>query len=213
MKITIEKFFELYRKAFGKLTQMQVEGYEFLLKKCAASKLIESKTIEVTLAKIAYILATVKWETANTIQPITEYGSLKYLQGKRYWPYIGRGYVQLTWDWNYKQFGKAIGVDLISFPDLANDPETAWLILEQGMTDLTPQDPEFTGKSLEDYFNDNGLDFYNARKIINPKDWDSYKPITRDALKFFDILKECIADQAVSVDGITIIVNEQPDNA
>jgi len=98
-------------------------------------------------------------------------------------------------------------------PGLANDPETAWLVLEEGMTDLTPQDPEFTGKSLEDYFNSNGLDFYNARKIINPKDWDSYKPITRDALKFFNILKECIADQAVSVDGITIIVNEEPDNA
>lgn len=213
MKITIEKFFELYRSAFGKLTQMQVEGYEFLLKKCAQSKLLESKTIEITLAKIAYILATVKWETANTIQPITEYGSLKYLQSKKYWPHIGRGYVQLTWDWNYKQFGKAIGVDLLGNPELANDPETAWLVLEEGMTDLTPQDPEFTGKSLEDYFNSNGLDFYNARKIINPKDWDSYKPITRDALKFFNILKECIADQAVSVDGITIIVNEEPDNA
>lgn len=213
MKITIEKFFELYRKYFGKLSHPQVEGYEFLLKKCAASKLIASNTIEITLAKLAYILATVKWETANTIQPITEYGSKKYLQSKRYYPYIGRGYVQLTWEWNYKAFGDVIGVDLIGNPDLANEPETAWLVLEEGMTDLTPGDPEFTGKSLEDYFNSNGLDFYNARKIINPKDWDSYKPITRDAVKFFDILKECIADQAVSVDGITIIVDEAPDNA
>ena len=213
MRITIEKFFELYRKYFGKLAHHQVEGYEFLLKKCAASKLISGGTIEIMLAKIAYILATVKWETANTIQPITEYGSKKYLQGKKYWPYIGRGYVQLTWEWNYKAFGDVIGVDLIGNPDLANEPETAWLVLEEGMTDLTPGDPEFTGKSLEDYFNSNGLDFYNARKIINPKDWDSYKPITRDAVKFFDILKECIADQAVSVDGITIIVDEAPDNA
>jgi len=30
MKITLEKFFELYRKYFGKLTQGQVEGLEFL---------------------------------------------------------------------------------------------------------------------------------------------------------------------------------------
>lgn len=213
MKITLQKFFELYRSSFGKLSQQQVEGIEFLLKKCSASKLLISKTTDIMLAKIAYILATVKLETAHTFQPITEYGSKAYLTGKRYWPYIGRGYVQLTWYANYLSFGEVLGIDLVNNPELANDPETAWLILEEGMTDKTPQDPEFTGKSLEDYFNDNGLDFYNARKIINPKDWDSYKPIQRDAIKFFSILKACIAEQAESVNGSTIEVVSEPEPA
>lgn len=210
MKITIEKFFELYRKYFGKLTQGQVEGIEFLLTKAAASRIIASKTAQITLAKIAYILATVQLETAYTFQPITEMGSKRYLQSRRYWPYIGRGYVQLTWDWNYKQFGKALGIDLFNKPELANDPETAWLILEEGMTDLTPQDPEFTGKSLEDYFNENGLDFYNARMIINPKDKSSYKPIQTAAINFYKILCECIAIQADAVNGDTVAVEIEP---
>ena len=139
-------------------------------------------------------------------------GSQRYLRSKKYYPHIGRGYVQLTWDWNYKQFGTALGIDLLGNPELANDHDTAWLILEEGMTDLTPQDPEFTGKSLEDYFNDNGLDFYNARKIINPKDWDSYKPIQNDAINFYKILKECIpaAAEGVDVENITIDIEPMP---
>jgi hypothetical protein len=194
MTINRDSFFSLYRKYFGKLQQGQVDGLNFLLQKLeAATKIIHHKQ-EVALALWAYVLMTVKWETAGTYQPVTEYGSQKYLRGKRYYPYIGRGYVQLTWEGNYKVFGDRIGVDLISDPSLANEPETAWKILEEGMTDLTPQDPEFTGKSLEDYFNDNKIDFYNARKIINPKDWDSYNPITKGAAKFWEILKESVEE-------------------
>jgi hypothetical protein len=182
-------FFEGYRKQFGRLSQGQVDGINFLLTKLEGSTKIRGANDNITLAMYAYVLMTVKWETANTFQPVTEYGSQAYLKSKRYYPYIGRGYVQLTWSSNYINFGKVIGKDLYNNPDLANDPEIAWLVLEEGMTDLTPQDPEFTGKSLEDYFNEDRLDFYNARKIINPKDWDSYNPITKGALKFFEILK------------------------
>lgn len=103
--------------------------------------------------------------------------------------FISACIIQLTWEGNYKVFGDRIGIDLIGNPLFANEPKIAWLILEEGMTDLTPQDPEFTGKSLEDYFNDERIDFYNARKIINPKDWDSYNPISKGAVKFWEILK------------------------
>ncbi len=190
-KITVnpEIFYTEYRKYFGRLQQRQVDGLNFLISKLETSTKIAHETKEVALAMWAYVLMTVKWETANTYQPVTEYGSQKYLRSKRYYPYIGRGYVQLTWEWNYKQFGERIGVDLVGNPDLANDPEIAWKVLEEGMTDLTAQDPEFTGKSLEDYFSSDRIDFYNARKIINPKDWDSYDPITSGAKKFWAILK------------------------
>lgn len=193
--ITINRdaFFNLYRKKFGRLQQGQVDGLNFLLGKLESStKIIHEKT-EVALAMWAYVLMTVKWETGGTYQPVTEYGSQKYLRSRRYYPYIGRGYVQLTWEGNYTVFGDRIGVDLIANPALANEPEIAWKILEEGMTDLTVQDPEFTGKSLEDYFNSERIDFYSARKIINPKDWDSYDPIAKGAVKFWEILKGCIS--------------------
>lgn len=189
VKINREIFYSNYRKYFGRLTQGQVDGLNFLLEKLESSDKIKHSKTNVLLAMFAYILMTVKWETAGTYQPVTEYGSQKYLKSRKYWPYIGRGYVQLTWSWNYEVFGRRLGIDLIHNPELANEPETAWNILEEGMTDLTPQDPEFTGKSLEDYFKDDRIDFYNARKIINPKDWDSYSPIAKGAAKFWEILK------------------------
>lgn len=39
--------------------------------------------------------------------------------------YRGRGLIQLTGKANYEKFGKKLGIDLVSNPDLANDPEIA----------------------------------------------------------------------------------------
>lgn len=184
MQYNREKFFNNYRKIFGKLTQSQVEGLEFLLHRLENSERIESNE------KRAYTLASVKWETADTFQPVTEYGSEKYLKSKPYYPYIGEGYIQLTWIDNYRKFGKALGIDLVKYPKMASEPETAWLILEIGMTDdkYGVQDADFTAWTLEDFFDEGKCDFYNARKIINPKDYKSYQPIADSAEKFLSIL-------------------------
>jgi hypothetical protein len=179
-----KKFFDIYRTRFGKLTQGQVDGLEFLL-----SKLEQSERID-TNSKRGYVLATIAWETAYTYQPITEYGSEIYLKSKKYYPYIGRGYVQLTWADNYRKFGKALGIDLLAHPEYANEPETAWKILEMGMTDNHGvQDPDFTKYTLEDFFNAEKSDFTNARKIINPADYKSYQPIAVRALQFYEALE------------------------
>lgn len=45
-----------------------------------------------------------------------------YGGGKKY---KGRGYIQLTHDYNYKKYGDIIGVDLLNNPDLAADPTNA----------------------------------------------------------------------------------------
>lgn len=181
-----KKFFDAYKKCFGKLKQNQVEALEFLLGKLEQSKRIDS------IAKHAYVLATIRWETATSYEPITEYGSDNYLKSKKYYPYIGRGYVQLTWLINYKKFGSTLKIDLVKKPELANDPEIAWQILEIGMTDGEHgiQDADFTNSTLEDFFSDAKKDFYCARKIINPKDYRSYEPVEKLSELFYKILTE-----------------------
>lgn len=151
-----ELFFSKYREHFGALKQSQVDGLNFLL-----DKLDESEKFNLA-NEYAYILATIKHECAEKYKPIKEYGSAAYLRGKAYWPYIGRGYVQLTWFANYKRFGELLGIDLVGNPNLALEPETSWKILEIGM-----HSGLFTGRKLSTYVNENKTDYFNARRVVN----------------------------------------------
>lgn len=157
--ISRKTFYERFRAKFGRLTQSNVDAINFLLDKLDSSKVFKLKN------DYAYILSTIYHETAHTFKPITELGSQRYLKSKRYYPYIGRGFVQLTWDWNYEKFGKLLKIDLLGNPELANDPETAWKILELGMSKGL-----YTGKKLGDYVNENKIDYRGARKVINGTD-------------------------------------------
>ncbi len=49
--------------------------------------------------------------------------------------YRGRGFVQLTGKANYKTYGERIGCDLLGFPDKANAPEVAAVILAHFLAD------------------------------------------------------------------------------
>lgn len=115
--------------------------------------------------QLAYVLATAYHETANTMKPVREYGGEKYLKSKKYYPYVGMGYVQLTWDYNYKKAGQKLGVDFMSNPKLLLDPKYATPILIIGMIEGW-----FTGKKLSDYVTLNKSDYVNARRIINGVD-------------------------------------------
>ena len=158
---------------------------DFLLDKLDNSTAIDS------LAKYAYVLATIQHETAGTFKPIKEIGSynyFKYLIGKlgimnleEANKFKGKGYVQITGKINYKKFGELLGIDLLANPDLALDPETSWLITELGMSKGL-----FTGKALKDYIEDSTIDFIGARKIINGK--DKAMEIAQLARKFFNAL-------------------------
>jgi len=146
----------------GKLTAGQVKGITFILDEWERREWTD-------LRWLAYILATTEWETAHTMQPITELGGKRYLMSKKYWPWIGRGYVQLTWKRNYEAMRAGVlevtGLDIVAEPDNALDPNAAAFIMFDGMLKGT-----FTGKKLSDFFNDAKTDWVNARKIINGLD-------------------------------------------
>lgn len=133
--------------------------------------------------KLAYILATVLHETARTMQPVKEYGSAAYLKAKKYWPYIGRGHVQLTWKDNYAKVGKTVGVDLVADPDKALDPQLSARICVQGM-----MEGWFTGKKLSTYVDTPlTVDYANARRVVNGL--DRADEIAMYAIKFATALR------------------------
>jgi hypothetical protein len=78
-------------------------------------------------------LATVAIETASTFAPVREafWLSEEWRRANlaRYWPYYGRGHIQLTWRENYVTYGQQLGVDLVGNPDLALDPEISARVL------------------------------------------------------------------------------------
>jgi putative chitinase len=80
--------------------------------------------------------------------------------------YYGRGFAQITHDYNYKKIGNRIGIDLYGNPDLALDRDTASKILVIGSVEGL-----YTGKRLSDYdLKDGLLDAVNARRVINGRD-------------------------------------------
>jgi putative chitinase len=191
--INREKFFTTVRKNIfnGRLTQGQVNGMNAILKAW-------DESVFTDLRWLGYMLATSYRETGATMLPIKEYGTYDYFE-RMYGPngkrpavarqmgntrpgdgalFCGRGYAQMTWANNYKRAGKLVGVDLYRNPDLAMQPDIAAKILFAGMTDAEiifedfhdDQNFSFTGRTLEDYFNDMREDWYNARRIINGTD-------------------------------------------
>ena len=143
---------------------------------------------------LAYGLATAYHETAQTMQPIKEYGGDAYftrmydIRGAR--PakarelgnltpgdgakYPGRGYPQLTGLNNYRKATaklRALGfdVDLVKSPDLAMRPDIAAVIMVYGMIEGW-----FTGRKLADDLLEDGpstlQQFIASRDGINGRD-------------------------------------------
>ena len=192
MNIEKRNFFSNYRDFFGNLSQRQVDGLDQLL------DAIRSDEAVTDLRHLAYMLATVKHECADTWHPVTEYGNRAYFNkynagtdiGKRLgnihkgdgFLYRGRGYVQITGRANYEKLGMAAGVDILTFPDKALEPDTAFKIMVSSMMSGL-----FTGKSLYTYIHDGVCDYMEARRIINGK--DQAEKIAKYAFTFEKILK------------------------
>lgn len=118
--------------------------------------------------QLAYILATARWETAQTMKPVKEayWLSEKWrAENLRYYPWFGRGFVQITWQRNYIKAGQKLDLDLTSDPDVVMQPDIAAKILVAGS-----MGGWFTGKSIPDYITLSKSDFKEARRVINGTD-------------------------------------------
>lgn len=178
-------FFSSVRNSFGALSQSQVDGFERLLQAYGAAAW--------PIAFAAYGLATGWWETNKRMQPVEEgyyLGDAKakvFQKALRYYPWFGRGDVQLTWEKNYRRADEECGLGgaLVADPSLALRPDISAKVMVKGM-----EAGWFTGKKLADFLPSSGEadihQFSNARRIINGL--DKAVEIAGVALKFQDAL-------------------------
>jgi len=189
MQFDKEIFLRDYEGRAG-LNPLQRPGLETLLDQIMAD-------VEFTrIREIAYLLATVKGET-GFFQPVREKRANPQRQPdlfklqQRYFPsgFFGRGYVQLTFEDNYrnagvKLTGKTVALDsccgppraitigpetFVKEPNLVLQPGVSYLILARGMREgwfrSRPNGARF---KLSDFIKDGQPpDYVNARNIIN----------------------------------------------
>lgn len=149
---------------------------------------------------VAYMLATVKRECAGTWKPIEEYGKGRGRSYDVVVPvvdpktnitknnvYYGRGYVQITWEENYRKLGQAIGIgdDLRISPEKALDHDYAYKIMSIGM-----RKGLFSNASLPQFLSGNTSNYLGARRIINGTDHN--QEIATFAIAYEQLLKASV---------------------
>lgn len=185
---------DLHDAMFGPLPPERREGLATLLRAIAADAAVTD------LRWAAYMLATVKHECADHWLPIEEFGKgARYPYGKAVTVrdpatgrtyrnvYYGRGYVQLTWEGNYRNMGRGIGLGtaLWLHPERALEPGVAYALMSLGM-----RKGMFTGKGLPDYIAGDRCDYVNARRIINGT--DAAERIAGYAVRLEGLLAACV---------------------
>ena len=199
-----KNFFDHIRKTLfnNRLNQKQVDGINQILN---ISK-------DLNVFSRAYMLATVYFETAKTMQPISEIGKGKSYnygrwkvnsKGEKYCYkmgihngiyfekdnpnlFYGRGFVQLTWFNNYEKLTERLHKANLLDKDksLLTEPELANnLEIASHILKIGMVEGLFTGKKLTDYINISKKDYANARKIINGND---HKHLIADYAKEFE---------------------------
>lgn len=168
---------------------------QLIVEACQSHGLLRNQT--------AYVLATAYWETAHTVEPVREafWLSESWRQRNlRYYPWYGRGYVQITWQANYERLGQRLGLDLTSDPDVVMRPDIAVQILVVGM-----KEGLFTGKKLSDYITLKASNYRGARRIVNGTDKaNAIAELARD-------YERLLLAAGYGVEPVTPVVNERRD--
>lgn len=171
--MSADKFVTLYQKEYSALNKSNLSGLTHLINFI----ILDTDITDIRWA--AYMLATTKHETNHTMLPIEEYGkgrskpygkeiTVTDKNGKEHKNiYFGRGYVQLTWDYNYKSISEKLkmGEDLYIYPEKVLDEKIAYNIMSYGM-----RHGSFTSRKLSKYINGGQCDYINARRVINGTD-------------------------------------------
>ena len=173
--------FEILRKQFGTLEQSFVDGVNLVV--------VESEKEGLEYNQTAYVLATAYHESAGTFLPVKEAYWLSEnwrKQNLRYYPYYGRGLVQITWKENYSKVGNKLGYgeQFANNPDMVMDQDISVKILVRGS-----KEGWFTTRKLSDYINkeQSKKDYTNARRIINGV--DKATKIANEAIVFEKALR------------------------
>ena len=150
-------------KLFTTLTQLQVDSIDAILN--------EAEKQGCSVTQKAYLFATAYHECYNPKDPTTrltpmrEFGGEAYLKKKKYYPYVGMGFSQLTWLENYRKESKRLGLDLIKEPTLILHIPTA-----ANSHVFCMMNGRYTGVGLTKYINDKKTDYVNARRVVNGTD-------------------------------------------
>lgn len=175
----------LERRLNLKLTTANVVGIELILD--------EAERRRTPLGNLSYTFATSWWESGRTLQPVKEafWKSEDWRRRNlRYYPFYGRGLVQLTWEANYRKASELVGENLVANPDRALDPAISVKVLFDGL-----ERGWFTGKDLGDFIDnideadkEDLREYANARRVVNGT--DRQVEIGKLALIFEAALKE-----------------------
>lgn len=197
-------FFDEYRKAFGRLSQNEVSVLTQLFDFFGEDK-------EVTdVRHVAYILATIKWQTAHTWTPLTEAGSDEFFE-RKYGPdtaagkayghvepgdgsrFKGRGYILLTGRSNYTKLNERLGFvdtenDLVKHPEKALEPLIAYRV-----TSVMMREGLATGRKLDEFISGERADYEQARRIVSGL--DQSPQIAEIARKFDAMLRASLQSE------------------
>lgn len=114
-----------------------------LVEQATHAGMLDGQSDESILNLYIGMIGTIAKESASTFEPVREAFFLgepepaeAYRRTLRYYPYYGRGYIQITWRDNYATYGRGVAelwqadpshpdFDLVGNPDQALDPDTS----------------------------------------------------------------------------------------
>jgi putative chitinase len=182
-------------QAFGRLTAAQRRALDRILDFVRFDSYLAGAQELVAVRRLAYMLATITFETAHTFRPLHGPGSAGYFGTPR--GFLAKAVAADARGELRRRFPEAVAdvenellisgdydprLDLTSNPDLAGLPLVSYLILSAGM-----HAGWFTGQNLGHYITTAGANYVGARRIV--KGLDCADQIAMYAIRFERVLR------------------------